>query len=151
MIRRPPRSTLTDTRFPYTTLFRSTPIRARLSYSRTFNLPALVCLIFAVISYHSFIGSPHWSFVIGLPVPVVDHFPSDDGFLNVYLITKDDDIGIITFRQRAFPVFHSHDPVRRTGDHSYLLPNRYPCKIYHVADQSVWCSQIGREWCGESL
>src|SRR3546814_3702008 len=26
MIRRPPRSTLTDTLFPYTTLFRSTPI-----------------------------------------------------------------------------------------------------------------------------
>src|SRR3546814_3104060 len=28
MIRRPPRSTRTDTRFPYTTLFRSTPPRA---------------------------------------------------------------------------------------------------------------------------
>src|SRR3546814_19801402 len=29
MIRRPPRSTRTDTRFPYTTLFRSTGIRLR--------------------------------------------------------------------------------------------------------------------------
>src|SRR3546814_1156334 len=30
MIRRPPRSTRTDTLFPYTTLFRSSPNRARL-------------------------------------------------------------------------------------------------------------------------
>src|SRR3546814_11154794 len=30
MIRRPPRSTRTDTLFPYTTLFRSTPVRAEL-------------------------------------------------------------------------------------------------------------------------
>src|SRR3546814_16639063 len=31
MIRRPPRSTRTDTRFPYTTLFRSQPARAFIS------------------------------------------------------------------------------------------------------------------------
>src|SRR3546814_8837530 len=31
MIRRPPRSTLTDTLFPYTTLFRSTPSMIRVS------------------------------------------------------------------------------------------------------------------------
>src|SRR3546814_7835631 len=32
MIRRPPRSTRTDTLFPYTTLFRSCPVRYRVSF-----------------------------------------------------------------------------------------------------------------------
>src|SRR3546814_10294161 len=39
MIRRPPRSTRTDTLFPYTTLFRSTPPSAGLSYSNQATMP----------------------------------------------------------------------------------------------------------------
>src|SRR3546814_16728728 len=41
MIRRPPRSTRTDTRFPYTTLFRSGLPRFRRIYSRWLNLSLL--------------------------------------------------------------------------------------------------------------
>src|SRR3546814_18602261 len=42
MIRRPPRSTRTDTLFPYTTLFRSTEDHAR-SQAEAFGIPFLVC------------------------------------------------------------------------------------------------------------
>src|SRR3546814_7579800 len=38
MIRRPPRSTRTDTLFPYTTLFRSSPRIARMKALRTFTV-----------------------------------------------------------------------------------------------------------------
>src|SRR3546814_4883583 len=38
MLRRPPRSTRTDTLFPYTTLFRSTPVGGRGSHDRGIGL-----------------------------------------------------------------------------------------------------------------
>src|SRR3546814_14673268 len=41
MLRRPPRSTRTDTLFPYTTLFRSYP-RGKLGYNEKFQKAALV-------------------------------------------------------------------------------------------------------------
>src|SRR3546814_12454277 len=42
MIRRPPRSTRTDTLFPYTTLFRSLPLRRHLVYNRRAQTAARV-------------------------------------------------------------------------------------------------------------
>src|SRR3546814_11507552 len=40
MIRRPPRSTRTDTLFPYTTLFRSSPLQASPARPRRFSIRA---------------------------------------------------------------------------------------------------------------
>src|SRR3546814_16897762 len=41
MIRRPPRSTRTDTLFPYTTLFRSPAVTTKMSRSGDLDLPAM--------------------------------------------------------------------------------------------------------------
>src|SRR3546814_966268 len=52
MIRRPPRSTRTDTLFPYTTLFRSAIAAASFTAIFAFNLPfPLIVLGAAVIGY----------------------------------------------------------------------------------------------------
>src|SRR3546814_12621888 len=51
MIRRPPRSTRTDTLFPYTTLFRSLPADRRSHTSDTIDFPALAGRTVAVIGY----------------------------------------------------------------------------------------------------
>src|SRR3546814_16643035 len=45
MIRRPPRSTRTDTRFPYTTLFRSDPVLFAMSHDYVGDLAETVALI----------------------------------------------------------------------------------------------------------
>src|SRR3546814_12129788 len=44
MIRRPPRSTRTDTLFPYTTLFRSSTIKPLSVSTRLFRHPPFVCV-----------------------------------------------------------------------------------------------------------
>src|SRR3546814_11341834 len=49
MIRRPPRSTRTDTLFPYTTLFRSPDARHRVTEVRTvFKAAGFACVLLAV-------------------------------------------------------------------------------------------------------
>src|SRR3546814_20439632 len=64
MIRRPPRSTRTDTLFPYTTLFRSAGDRAKTPISSAVLLPALVAAaghedaLVIVISGDGFIPLP---------------------------------------------------------------------------------------------
>src|SRR3546814_5991714 len=63
MIRRPPRSTLTDTLFPYTTLFRS-----------ELHAPMHFCIYFSLSSQHHLLGRR-----APLPVPAIvfrHHFPS---------------------------------------------------------------------------
>src|SRR3546814_2390780 len=45
MIRRPPRSTRTDTLFPYTTLFRSLPLRLSIGKPRSLNHRRKTCSI----------------------------------------------------------------------------------------------------------
>src|SRR3546814_16101165 len=69
MIRRPPRSTRTDTLFPYTTLFRSRPSRAFAGARRRQHRPSLrdqVDTAFVVAS------GTQWGaiVVVGAPVPV---------------------------------------------------------------------------------
>src|SRR3546814_1595687 len=58
MIRRPPRSTRTDTLFPYTTLFRSGLIRGRLT--KTLVVEAYSMSPWRKHRWHS---SPYWAFL----------------------------------------------------------------------------------------
>src|SRR3546814_1467484 len=52
MIRRPPRSTRTDTLFPYTTLFRSLPFRPPLPHFHSFlGASALLALLSDVVAF----------------------------------------------------------------------------------------------------
>src|SRR3546814_5925798 len=53
MIRRPPRSTRTDTRFPYTTLFRSGRSRAGLGKPASFGLCAVRNLLDRHVGHHA--------------------------------------------------------------------------------------------------
>src|SRR3546814_17755139 len=65
MIRRPPRSTRTDTLFPYTTLFRSTPASAKVAAS---TLPALALFGGLLAALAIFTAADRWLalyFVVG--------------------------------------------------------------------------------------
>src|SRR3546814_14611560 len=61
MIRRPPRSTLTDTLFPYTTLFRS-------SKRKDEGLQAAFSSIFPIVSHNQMARLEFVSYVLGEPV-----------------------------------------------------------------------------------
>src|SRR3546814_6019598 len=78
MIRRPPRSTRTDTLFPYTTLFRSWPARGRQD-----DLAADRELIAEVVNVHAHIDTG-------------DHHPAAEGFefapFAVGIDAADDDV-----------------------------------------------------------
>src|SRR3546814_3466283 len=65
MIRRPPRSTRTDTLFPYTTLFRSAPSALSTSASK---LASLTCLIRSLLMEISGVVSKKtWPIIAALP------------------------------------------------------------------------------------
>src|SRR3546814_10249548 len=70
MIRRPPRSTRTDTLFPYTTLFRScfscVALRGRSSLGRFFGKPAVIT---AVVIYMAFVGLAYNLLLRGIWTP----------------------------------------------------------------------------------
>src|SRR3546814_4613240 len=64
MIRRPPRSTRTDTLFPYTTLFRSftnsaTPSRSMVRWSKAVEQPAKCSLNDCAVPDHSAVSASH--------------------------------------------------------------------------------------------
>src|SRR3546814_2611892 len=61
MIRRPPRSTRTDTLFPYTTLFRSDPFRIRQAFG-------LLLLLNALLAAIQFFGAPLAAAYYGQPM-----------------------------------------------------------------------------------
>src|SRR3546814_5594768 len=61
MIRRPPRSTRTDTLFPYTTLFRSTVLSATRPASRCAKRPLPIALIILINSARSTRSEEHTS------------------------------------------------------------------------------------------
>src|SRR3546814_8059939 len=58
MIRRPPRSTRTDTLFPYTTLFRSPFFSARFAYASPTQLNSCGRKVWRNFASHSQIGMP---------------------------------------------------------------------------------------------
>src|SRR3546814_20618060 len=63
MIRRPPRSTLTDTLFPYTTLFRSAKTKRAAQGERLCRAADAVRVVHIPRSHAVFLGEPETAFI----------------------------------------------------------------------------------------